>query len=71
MRKISLLFYTAIFVVSAATVGRSKTYDVVITSGEIYDGSGGPSYVADVGIKDGHIAAIGQLQADANKVIDA
>jgi N-acyl-D-amino-acid deacylase len=54
-----------------ATVGRSKTYDVVITSGEIYDGSGGPSYVADVGIKDGHIAAIGQLWPDADMVIVA
>ena len=62
MRKVTLLFLTVIIIVSAAAVSRSQTYDVLITSGEIYDGSGGPSYIADVGIKDGHIAAIGQLR---------
>jgi len=40
-------------------------------SGEIYDGSGRASYVADVGIKDDCIAAIGQLQPDADVVINA
>jgi N-acyl-D-amino-acid deacylase len=50
---------------------QSQTYDVVIAGGRIYDGSGGPPYVADVGIKDGHIAAIGQLQPEAAKVIQA
>ncbi len=78
MRKITLLFLTVIIIVSAAAVSRSpqdalrqKTYDVVIKSGQIYDGSGGLSYIADVGIKDGQIAAIGQLQPDADEVIDA
>ena len=71
MRKVTLLFLTVIIIVSAAAVGRSQTYDVLVTSGEIYDGSGGPSYIADVGIKDGHIAAIGQLRPDAGEVIDA
>ncbi len=71
MRKVTLLFLTVIIIVSAAAVGRSQTYDVVITSGRIYDGSGGPSYIADVGIKDGHIAAIGQFRPDADRVIDA
>ncbi len=71
MRKVTLLFLTVIIIVSAAAVSRSQTYDVVIKSGRIYDGSGGPSYVADVGIKDGHIAAIGQLRPDAGEVIDA
>jgi len=71
MRKATLLFFTVIIIVSVAAVGRSQTYDVVIKSGRIYDGSGGPSHVADVGIKDGYIAAIGQLRADAHGVIDA
>jgi N-acyl-D-amino-acid deacylase len=43
----------------------------VIKSGRIYDGSGGSSYVADVAIQDDRIAAIGQLEADADLVIDA
>ena len=71
MRKFTLLFLTVIIIVSAAAVGRSQTYDVVIKSGQIYDGSGRLSYIADVGIKDGHIAAIGQLRPDAGEVIDA
>ena len=71
MRKVALLFHTVILIVSVAAVGLSKTYDVVITSGQIYDGSGGTSYVADVGIKDGHIAAIGRLRPDADVVVDA
>jgi N-acyl-D-amino-acid deacylase len=71
MRKVTLFFYTVLFIVSVGIFGCPKTYDVVITSGVIYDGSGGAPYVADVGIKDGRIAAIGQLQPDADVVIDA
>jgi len=71
MRKVTLFFYTVLFIVSVGIFGCPKTYDVVITSGEIYDGSGGVPYVADVGIKDGYIVAIGQLQPDADVVIDA
>ena len=71
MRTAMLLFHTAMFVASTAAVGRSQTYDVVVAGGRIYDGSGGPSYVADIGIKDGHIAAIGQLQPGAAQIIHA
>ncbi len=71
MRKVTLLIYVVVLVATTAAVGLSKTYDVVITSGQIYDGSGGPSYVADVGIKDDYIITIGQLQPDADQVIDA
>jgi len=71
MNKVTLFFRIAVIVVSATIVGFAKTYDVAITSGDIYDGSGHTSYVADVGIKDGYIAAIGQLDAEADIVIDA
>ena len=71
MNKATLFFLGIVIIISLAAVGPAKTYDVVITSGEIYDGSGGPSYVADVGIKDNRIAAIGPLEADADVVIDA
>ena len=39
-------------------------YDLIIRNGHIIDGTGSPWYAADLAIKDGHIAAIGQL-ADA------
>jgi N-acyl-D-amino-acid deacylase len=71
MRKSTLLLHVVVLVVCAAAVGRSQTYDVVITAGRVYDGSGGPPYVADIGVKDGRIAAIGQLQPDAARVIQA
>ena len=72
MRKITVLLLIVLFAASVGICGCSKkTYDVVITSGVIYDGSGGAPYVADIGIKDDYIAALGQLQPDADVVIDA
>jgi dihydroorotase/N-acyl-D-amino-acid deacylase len=49
-----------------------KPFDVVIANGHIIDGTGSPWYSGDVGIRDGHIAAIGIL-ADAPRkhAIDA
>ena len=71
MRRVTVLSLAVVFIASAGSIGRSATYDVVITSGHIYDGSGSPPYVADIGIKDDRIAAIGRLQADATQVINA
>jgi N-acyl-D-amino-acid deacylase len=71
MRKITLFFYAVIIFAGLSAVGPAKTYDVIITSGDIYDGTGNPSYVADIGIKDGHIKAIGQLEDEADVVVDA
>ncbi|MEE2934919.1 MAG: serine hydrolase [Planctomycetota bacterium] len=51
---------------------QSKDFDIVIRGGRIVDGTGGPWYRADVGITEGKIASIGQLEADRGKtVIDA
>jgi N-acyl-D-amino-acid deacylase len=72
MKKLMLLCHAVILIIGVSCAFRpARTYDVVIMSGEIYDGSGESSYVADIGIKDDRIAAIGQLQADADLVIDA
>jgi N-acyl-D-amino-acid deacylase len=71
MRRIGLFFYAAIIVSSICVLDCFGAYDVVIKSGMIYDGSGEPSYVADVAIEDDCIAAIGQLEDDADLVIDA
>ncbi len=35
--------------------------DTIISGGRIYDGSGSPSYMADIGIKDARVAEIGDL----------
>ena len=47
-------------------------YDTIIRNGHIIDGTGSPWYAADVAVKDGRIAAIGNLaDAHARQVIDA
>ncbi len=49
-----------------------QNYDVVILNGSIVDGSGGPPYQADLGIRGDSIAFIGSLEkSQGAKVIDA
>jgi len=45
--------------------------DVAIKGGTVVDGSGGPSYTADVGIRDGRIVEIGAVTEGARQVIEA
>jgi N-acyl-D-amino-acid deacylase len=47
-------------------------YDVLIRGGTVVDGTRFPAFTADVGIRDGRIAAIGRLPAaGARRVLDA
>ena len=55
----------------AADDARSS-YDLIIEHGRVVDGTGAPWYSADVGIRQGRIAAIGRLEgATAERRIDA
>ena len=45
--------------------------DLKIVGGTIIDGSGAPRYQGDIGIKHGMIAAIGEIEEDAEQTIDA
>jgi N-acyl-D-aspartate/D-glutamate deacylase len=44
--------------------------DLKITGGTIVDGSGGPRFRGDVGIRDGRIAAIGDINEEAAETLD-
>src|SRR5229473_5687751 len=56
----------------SATSESPKGFDIVIANGHIIDGTGSPWYSADLGIRDGRIAAIGNLgRAPAKRRIDA
>jgi len=56
----------------ARTQSQSPTFDLVITNGHIIDGTGSPWYSADLGIRDGKVAAIGNLGAHPRqRTIDA
>jgi N-acyl-D-amino-acid deacylase len=46
-------------------------YDLLLRNGRIYDGSGMPSFIADLAIRDGRIAAIGRINEAASRVLDA
>ena len=48
------------------------TFDLIIRSGTIVDGTRKPRYVGDVAIKNGHVASIGSRSSgSAERVIDA
>ena len=59
-----------IFLLAVAAL--AADFDVLIRNGRVIDGAGNPWYRADVAIKDGRIAAIGNLAGKtADKTIDA
>jgi N-acyl-D-aspartate/D-glutamate deacylase len=46
-------------------------YDLILKGGRIYDGSGMPSFNADIAVRDGRIAAIGRIDDTAAEMLDA
>src|SRR5712692_5850554 len=62
-----LIFSPSTFIFAA-----DLPFDLAITNGHIIDGTGSPWYSGDVGIRDGRIAAIGNLSGAARKrTVDA
>jgi N-acyl-D-aspartate/D-glutamate deacylase len=46
-------------------------YDTLVRGGSVVDGTGAPARRADIGIKDGKLAAIGELSGAAARTLDA
>jgi len=72
----SMRFLLCVFLLVATILSPAQTtaptFDLVITNGRIIDGTGSPWYSGDVGIRNGKIAAIGNLSAAPRKrTIDA
>jgi len=59
MRRTVILL--AVWLFCAGAAWPQSNYDLILRNGRIVDGSGNPWYVADVGIREGRIAAIGRL----------
>jgi N-acyl-D-amino-acid deacylase len=67
LRIFALLLFCFLTLAAAA-----ESFDLVITNGHIIDGTGSPWYSGDIGIRDGKIAAIGNLSAAQRaRTIDA
>jgi N-acyl-D-amino-acid deacylase len=57
---------------SGASGRTNGSYDLIIRHGHIIDGTGSPWYAGDIAVRQGRIAAIGNLaQAKAARVVDA
>ena len=59
---VRLIWVCTLAAVCCAQPGSSQL-DIVITNGHIIDGTGSPWYSGDVGIREGRVAAIGNLSA--------
>ena len=50
----------------------AQRFDLLITNARVFDSTGNPAFQADVGVRDGHIVALGRLgNAEADRRIDA
>ena len=61
-----------LLIFSSVVLAADTSFDLVIINGHIIDGTGSPWYSGEIGIRDGHIVAIGNLAGAARKrTIDA
>ena len=66
------LLLAFLLVLSCYALAADPAFDLVITNGHIIDGTGSPWYSGDLGIRDGRVAAIGNLSgAPRKQTIDA
>lgn len=78
-RKIFAILFAAAAILAITRLNSARAqsdsnaaFDIIIRGGHILDGTGSPWYAADIGIRDGRIAAIGNLpRARAKQEIDA
>ena len=63
---------TVVAIASAQQPASPQSFDLLIRNGRVFDGTGNPWFPADIGVRDGRIAAVGALAtATATRVIDA
>jgi dihydroorotase/N-acyl-D-amino-acid deacylase len=68
----SMWVLSTIILFASTIFAQTPAFDVVVTNGHIIDGTGSPWYSGDLGIRNGKIAAIGNLSsAPRKRTIDA
>ncbi len=70
IRTLTTRFVAALLLAAPAGLG-AQAYDIVIRNGRVLDGMGNPWVHADIGIRDGKIAAIGRITTKGTREIDA
>ena len=63
-------FLIASTICLCAVIAGAQDYDMILRGGRIVDGTGNPSFHADVAVKDGKIAAIGRITGLALRELD-
>jgi N-acyl-D-amino-acid deacylase len=74
VKRVPIFFLVVLlcFSLSFSVASQQTTYDLLITGGRVFDGSGNPWFAADLAIKNGKLAALGNLSnATARRTIDA
>jgi len=67
-----LLVFCLLITCSLSPAQNTTKYDILFINGKVMDGTGNPSFYADVAVANGKIAAVGRLKniAQATRVID-
>src|SRR6185369_29591 len=65
-----ILAAISLFLCVASPGFAAETFDLILHHGRLVDGTGNPAFFADVALKNGRIAAIGKVRAEAKEEID-
>ena len=49
----------------------SEQFDLLVRGGTLVDGSGAPGVPGDLGVRDGRVAAMGEIAGEASRTLDA
>jgi N-acyl-D-amino-acid deacylase len=72
MKRLATFLGVVLAVAAISAQQGGQAFDVLIRNARVLDGTGNPWFPADIGIRDGRIAAVGSLRAaQAARVIDA
>ena len=68
MKKLAALAFATLLLTGAA---KPPAFDVIISGGTIYDGTGGKPYRGDVAVRGDRIVSVGNVSGTARRMIDA
>lgn len=64
----SILLALVLLLLPSTPVEGQTSFDVIIRNGRVFDGTGNPWFLADVGLRGGYVAAVGDLSGETAPV---